>query len=60
MILLFTTILTDYVSHESSKEFWKNTKFENTRAGFLLRCQYSLRQIDAFSGMNFSLTNIVS
>ena len=37
-------ILPDYVPHESQKEFWKNSHFENTRAGFLLRCQNSLRQ----------------
>ena len=29
---LFTCTLPDYVSHESSKEFWKNTHFENMRA----------------------------
>ena len=40
----FTSILPDYVPHESQKEFWKNSHFENTRAGFLLRCQKSLRQ----------------
>ena len=28
-------LLTDYMSHESLKEFWKNTHFENMRAGFL-------------------------
>ena len=32
---LFTCILPDYVSHDSSKEFWKNSHFENMRAGFL-------------------------
>ena len=34
----------DYVSHESLKEFWENSYFENMRADFLLRCQTSLRQ----------------
>ena len=33
----FTCILTDYVAHESPKEFWKNIDFENVKAGFLLR-----------------------
>ena len=28
-ILFFICILPDYVSHESSKEFWKNSHFEN-------------------------------
>ena len=32
-----TCILPDYVSDESSKEFWKNSHFENLRAGFLGR-----------------------
>ena len=31
----FTSILPDYVSHESLKEFWKNCHFENMRADFL-------------------------
>ena len=35
MILFFTCILPDYVSHESLKEFWKNCHFENISAGFL-------------------------
>ena len=39
----FTTILPNYVVHESSKEFWKISHFENMTAGFLLRCQNSLR-----------------
>ena len=38
----FTCILPDYVCHESSKEFWKNTYFENMRAVFLLRFQNPL------------------
>jgi hypothetical protein len=41
---LFTCILPDYASHESPKEFWKNSHFENMRADFLRRCQNSLRQ----------------
>jgi uncharacterized protein with PIN domain len=40
----FTCILPDYLSHESSKEFWKNSHFENMRADFVRRCQNSLRQ----------------
>ena len=40
----FTCILPDYVAHEITKEFWKNNHFENMTAGFLLRCQNSLRQ----------------
>jgi len=30
-----TCILSDYVFHESLKEFWQNSHFENMRAGFL-------------------------
>ena len=30
-------------SHDITKEFWKNSHFENMRAAFLLRCQNSLR-----------------
>ena len=44
MVLFFTYILPNYVPHESQKEFWKNSHFENKRAGFLLMCQKSLRQ----------------
>ena len=40
----FTCILPDYLSHESLKEFWKNSHFENRRANFLRRYQNSLRQ----------------
>ena len=40
----FVCILPDYLSHESSKEFWKKRHFENMGAGFLRRCQNSLRQ----------------
>ena len=53
----FTCILPDYVGHESIKEFLKNNHFENMKAGFLLRCQNSLRQStpwnDVFSAMKF-------
>jgi hypothetical protein len=34
-IFFSTCISPDYVSHESSKEFWKNSHYENMRAGFL-------------------------
>ena len=40
----FTCILPNYVFNESQKEFWKNSNFENMRAGFLRRYQNSLRQ----------------
>ena len=40
----FTCILPDYVFHKSPIEFWKNSRFENMRAGFLRRCQISLWQ----------------
>ena len=39
----FTYILPNYVPLEFTKEFWKNSHFENVRADFLLRCQNSLR-----------------
>ena len=39
-----TCILPDYLSHESPKEFWKNSHFENMRADFLGRCLNSLWQ----------------
>ena len=42
--MFFTCILPNYVTHESQKEFWKNSHFENMRAGFLLSCQNWLRQ----------------
>ena len=35
----FTCILPDYVAHDITKEFWKNSHSENMTAGFLLRCQ---------------------
>jgi uncharacterized protein with PIN domain len=40
----FICILPDYLSHKSSKEFWKNSHFENMRADFLIRRQNLLRQ----------------
>ena len=45
----FTCILPDYVSHESLKEFWRNSHFENVRADFLRRCQDSLRQTSPYA-----------
>ena len=36
--------LPEYVFHESPKEFWKDSHFENMRAGFLRRCQNLLQQ----------------
>ena len=39
----FTCILPDCVANEITKEFWKNSHFENRRAGFLLGCQNSVR-----------------
>ena len=43
-MFFFICILTNYVPHEITKEFWKNSHFENMTAGFLLRCQNSLWQ----------------
>ena len=42
MFYFFTCILTNYVPHEITKEFWKNSQFENMLTGFLMRCQNSL------------------
>ena len=42
-MLFFTRIFPYYVAHDITKEFWKNNHYENTTAGFLLRCQNSLR-----------------
>ena len=39
----FTCILSDYVAHDITKEFWKDSHLENMTAGFLLRCQNWLR-----------------
>ena len=36
-------ILPNYAPHEITKEFWKNSQFENMMTDFLLRCQNSLR-----------------
>ena len=43
-LYFFTCILLGYVFNKSPKEFWKNSNFENMRAGFLRRYQNSLRQ----------------
>ena len=56
-------ILPNYVPHEITKVFWKNSHFEKMTAGFILRYKNWLRQNtppkDAFSGMNFlTFTNI--
>ena len=37
IISFFTSILPDYMTHDSSKKFLTNSHFENRRAGFLLR-----------------------
>ena len=42
-VVYYTCILPDYMAHDITKEFWKNSHFENMTAGFLLRCQNSLR-----------------
>ena len=41
ILFILTCILPDYVAHENPKEFWKNSRFENIRAGFLGRSQNS-------------------
>ena len=41
--ILFTYIPIDYLVHEITKEYWKNSHFGNMRAGFLLKYQNSLR-----------------
>ena len=38
LLLFLAWILTDYVAHDITKVFWKNSHFENMTAGFLLRC----------------------
>ena len=43
LLYFFICILPNYVPHEITKDFWKNSHFENVRADFLLRCQNSLR-----------------
>ena len=60
---IFTCILPNYVPHEITKEFWKNSHFENITAGFILRSQnllwWNTPWKDAFSGMTFFIfTNI--
>ena len=42
LIYFFTCILPYYVTHEITKEFWKNSHFENMTAGFLLWGQKTL------------------
>ena len=49
-ILFFTCILPNYVSHESHKEFWKNSHFENMKADFLGRC--SIRNFTKLLNIN--------
>ena len=44
-VYFFTCILPDYMAHNISKEFLEDSHFENTTAGFLLRCQNLLRLI---------------
>ena len=39
MFYSFTCILPEYVAHEITQEFWKNSLLENMTASFLLRCQ---------------------
>ena len=43
-LYFFTCILPRYVFNECSKEFWKNSNFENMRASFVRRYQNLLRQ----------------
>ena len=43
ILYFFTCILPNYVPHEITKEFWKNSHFWNVTAGFLLGCQNSLQ-----------------
>ena len=33
--IIFTCILPHYAAHDITKEFWKNSHFENMTAGFL-------------------------
>ena len=52
----FTCILPDYMSHETTKQFWKISHFENMTAVFLLRYQNSLlkckgQNMSTFSGL---------
>ena len=41
---IFYLHLPDYVGHQSLKDFFLNSHFENMTAGFLLRCQNTLRR----------------
>ena len=43
LLLFFYLHLTWLLAHDITKEFWKNSHFENMRAVFLLSCQNSLR-----------------
>ena len=43
IVLIFTCILPDYMTHDITKEFWKNRHFENITAGFPLKYQNLLR-----------------
>ena len=43
ILYFFICILPNYVPHEITKEFWKNSHFEKMTAGFILRCQNWLR-----------------
>ena len=43
LFYFLTCILADFVADEITKEFWKSSHFENITAGFLLRCQNTLR-----------------
>ena len=43
IFVFFISILPNYVPHEITKEFWKNSHFGNMTAGFLPRCKNSLR-----------------
>ena len=44
-VCFLTCILPDYMAHDIPKIFSENSHFENTTAGFLLRCQNLLRLI---------------
>ena len=43
MFYIFTRISPDYVAHEITKEFGKNSHFKNMTASFHLSCQNLLR-----------------
>ena len=46
-----TFILPDYVSHESSKEFWKNSHFENMRA-YVVLCNKLTKNLERYLALN--------